>query len=99
MNNGRIENFERPYNLIMDETSILYEMLNSLDKMEKERLIEMAKRSGLSSNSFTSSTLSPNTSSTSSKLLHSSSSPITSDPDPDLSLDDAEKQNLIPKIL
>lgn len=100
MNNGRIESFARPYDMILDESSLLNEMLKSLDKYERERLIEIARNAANSSSLSTSSTLSPNTtssSSTSRNILDTSSSPLTSDPDPDISTEEVEKQNLLQK--
>lgn len=101
MSNGRIESLARPYEMILDESSLLNEMLSSLDKYERERLIEMARNAANASSLSTSSTLSPNTtsSSTSRNILDTSSSPLTSDPDPDLSTEDIEKQNLLSKIV
>lgn len=102
MNNGRIESFARPYDMILDESSLLNEMLKSLDRFERERLIEIARNASNSSSLCTSSTLSPNTttSSTSRNILdQTSSSPLTSDPDQDMSNEDQEKQNLLSKII
>lgn len=100
MNNGRIENFARPYDMILDESSLLNEMLKSLDKYERERLIEIARNAANSSSLSTSSTLSPNTtssSSTSRNILDTSSSPLTSDPDLEISAEEVEKLNLLQK--
>ena len=99
MNNGRVENFQRPYKMILDETSILFEMLNSLEKGEKERLIEIAKSAAADlPSSADSSTLSPNTYSTSSKLLNTSSSQLTTTTfDMDLSFENDEKLKLLPE--
>ena len=101
MSNGRIESIARPYDMILDESSLLNEMLSSLDKYERERLIDMARNAANASSLSTSSTLSPNTtsSSTSRNILDTSSSPLTSDPDPDLTTEDIEKQNLLSKIV
>ena len=45
MSQGRIENFGRPYDLIKDESTILHDLVYTLEKAEREKLIEMAKRS------------------------------------------------------
>lgn len=45
MDKGRIENFGRPYDLLNDENTVLYRLVNSLENLEKEKLIEMAKKS------------------------------------------------------
>lgn len=96
MNSGRIESFGKPYDMITDQLSPLSEMLNSLEKFERDRLIEIARNAANSSFS-TSSTLSPNStsSSTSRNILDTSNSPLTTDPD----LDDSEEQNLLQKIV
>lgn len=95
MKSGRIESFGKPYDMITDELSPLNEMLNSLEKFERDRLIEIARNAANSSFS-TSSTLSPNsTSSASRNILDTSNSPLTSDPD----VDESEKQNLLQKIV
>jgi hypothetical protein len=103
MNNGRIENFGRPYDMIMDETSLLSELLRSLEQTERERLIDMAKKSATdAANLSTSSTLSPNANSSSNSDSRNilESSPLTSDPEQNshLGADDIEKQNLLPKF-
>ena len=104
MNNGRIENFGRPYDMIMDETSLLSELLKSLEQTERERLIDIAKKSATdAANLSTSSTLSPNANSSSSSSNSRNileSSPLTSDPEQNshLGADDIEKQNLLPKF-
>nr|UOU03343.1 ATP-binding cassette subfamily C4-4-2 [Brachionus rubens] len=44
LSQGKVQNFGRPYELIEDETSILHDLVNALDKQEREKLIEMAKK-------------------------------------------------------
>lgn len=44
MNKGRIENFGKPYDLLNDDRTILNGLVNSLEKSEKEKLIEMARK-------------------------------------------------------
>ena len=44
MNQGRVVNFGRPYELIQDESTILHDLVFSLDKQEREKLVEMAKK-------------------------------------------------------
>jgi hypothetical protein len=44
MNRGKIENFGRPYELLMNSKTILHGLVYSLDKHEREKLIDIAKR-------------------------------------------------------
>nr|UOU03342.1 ATP-binding cassette subfamily C4-4-1 [Brachionus rubens] len=44
LSQGKVQNFGRPYELIEDETSVLHDLVNALDKQEREKLIEMAKK-------------------------------------------------------
>ena len=87
MNNGRVDSFARPYDMIMDEGSLLNEMLNSLDKFERERLIELARQAA-NSPMFVSASPKTNRPNTNSSL------PFASEID---SADDIEGQNLLPK--
>lgn len=84
MNAGRIENFGRPYELIENGTGIFNEMLNSLDKPEKERLIEIAKKASYSVSTA------QNTSQPTIKQTD-----LGTDENTTLSLDEAEKQKLL----
>lgn len=45
MDKGNVESVGRPYDLIKDKTTILHDLVHSLDKSESERLIEIAKKS------------------------------------------------------
>nr|APD26522.1 ATP-binding cassette transporter subfamily C member 4 X4 protein [Brachionus koreanus] len=45
LSQGRVVNFGRPYELIEDETTILHDLVFSLDKQERDKLVEMAKKS------------------------------------------------------
>ena len=47
LNKGKIENFGVPIDLINDESTILFNLIQSLDKAEQEKLIEIAKESAL----------------------------------------------------
>jgi hypothetical protein len=44
MNQGRIENFARPYELLMDSKTILHGLVYSLDKQKRDKLIDLAKK-------------------------------------------------------
>lgn len=44
MNNGKIENFGRPFDLLHDEKSVLYELVTHLDKSERDKLVEISKK-------------------------------------------------------
>ncbi|CAF0703150.1 unnamed protein product [Brachionus calyciflorus] len=48
---GHIQSFGRPYDLINDEETILHDLVYSLDKQERDKLIEMAKNSYISNHS------------------------------------------------
>jgi hypothetical protein len=43
LNKGKLENFGRPFELLNDEKTILYDLVYSLDKSESLKLAEMAK--------------------------------------------------------
>ena len=43
MSKGKVENFDTPYNLLKDKSSILYELISSLELPEKNNLIKIAK--------------------------------------------------------
>ncbi len=43
MNKGKIENFDRPYSLLKDKTSIFHELIFNLEKSEAYRLVQIAK--------------------------------------------------------
>ncbi len=43
LSQGKIENFGRPYDLLKDRRTILHSLVFSLDKSEREKLIEAAK--------------------------------------------------------
>ena len=38
-----MENFDKPYKLILDHKTILHHLVYSLDKLERDKLIEIAK--------------------------------------------------------
>ena len=44
LNRGKIENFGTPYELLMDNKTILHGLVYSLENKEKERLISIAKK-------------------------------------------------------
>ncbi|CAF0703154.1 unnamed protein product [Brachionus calyciflorus] len=44
LSQGKVQNFGRPYELIEDESTILHDLVFSLDKQERDKLIEMAKK-------------------------------------------------------
>merc|ERR1712127_695068 len=44
LSKGKVENFGRPLDLIKDRSSVLYELINSLDVSEKNHLIRVAKQ-------------------------------------------------------
>nr|QNH67887.1 ATP-binding cassette transporter subfamily C member 4 X4 [Brachionus rotundiformis] len=45
LSQGRVVNFGRPYELIEDDTTILHDLVFSLDKQERDKLVDMAKKS------------------------------------------------------
>ena len=45
LSKGRIENFGEPYDLLKDKSTILYELVNNLEKSESIRLMQIAKNS------------------------------------------------------
>ena len=47
MSKGKLENFGRPIDLINDESSILHELINSLDNSERNHLINIANKNSL----------------------------------------------------
>ena len=44
MDKGNVVDIGKPYDLIKDKTTILYDLVKSLDKSESDRLIEIAKK-------------------------------------------------------
>jgi len=44
LNKGKLENFDHPYDLILDKTTIFNELIFSLDSAERTKLIEIAKK-------------------------------------------------------
>ena len=47
LSKGKLENFGRPIDLINDESSILHELINSLDNSERNHLINIANKNSL----------------------------------------------------
>lgn len=43
MNNGKLEHIGKPYDLVSDWNTVLFQLVNSLGRMESDRLIEIAR--------------------------------------------------------
>ena len=50
LNNGKLENFGNPYDLLIQRNNILFELVQNLDKIETEKLVEIARISKLHQN-------------------------------------------------
>ncbi len=51
LSQGKLEDFGTPYELLMNHRTILHSLVFSLDKMESDKLVEIAKQSHLNKKS------------------------------------------------